>query len=99
MMSFSILAARADGASGEASSTNNSAFARVSGPGMQLRAQSVHVHGDHMHDAGSNEHEKQRHVQYVPYGKKLLVNPELDDLPRDLHPPRDVVERNALEPV
>src|SRR4051794_28631720 len=52
-----------------------------------------------MHDAGGNEHEKQRHMQNVPYGEQSLVDPEFDYLPCDLHPSRDVVERNALESV
>jgi hypothetical protein len=39
MMSFSMLAARAAGASGEASNTNNSAFAQVRSASMQPRSQ------------------------------------------------------------
>ena len=37
----------------------------------------IHMHGDHMHCGGHNEDEKQREVQYVPPGEKLLVEAEL----------------------
>ena len=40
-----------------------------------------------MHDAGRNQHEKQRHVQDVPDGEQPLVDPELDYLACDAHPP------------
>src|SRR5450631_3715531 len=60
---------------------------------------SVNVHGDDVHDAGNEQHEKQRQMQHVPQREQPLIRLERADAPRGIQAAIDVLARHGIQAI